>query len=131
MAIIECSQCGKRISDKASKCPGCGHPIISEVPENNVQIKLNIVKNALSITGDQKVTILSGSRELWTGNAGTIALLQIDRPTEITVQYHLSMAHYGGNCTTLIDPAKNRKYVVEATTGFMTSKLFITPVDVF
>ena len=28
MALINCSECGKQISDKASNCPNCGNPII-------------------------------------------------------------------------------------------------------
>ena len=28
MALINCSECGKQISDKASTCPNCGNPII-------------------------------------------------------------------------------------------------------
>ena len=27
MALIECSECGKQVSDKASSCPHCGAPI--------------------------------------------------------------------------------------------------------
>lgn len=27
MALINCSECGKQISDKASSCPSCGNPI--------------------------------------------------------------------------------------------------------
>lgn len=27
MALIDCSECGKQISDKASACPGCGAPV--------------------------------------------------------------------------------------------------------
>ncbi len=27
MALIDCSECGKHVSDKAHACPGCGHPI--------------------------------------------------------------------------------------------------------
>lgn len=27
MAIIKCSECGKKISDKATKCPSCGAPV--------------------------------------------------------------------------------------------------------
>ena len=29
MAMIECPECGKSISDKAATCPGCGCPIAS------------------------------------------------------------------------------------------------------
>ena len=27
MAIIKCPECGRRISDKAKVCPGCGYPM--------------------------------------------------------------------------------------------------------
>lgn len=27
MALIECSECGKQVSDKANSCPNCGNPI--------------------------------------------------------------------------------------------------------
>ncbi len=35
MALIQCPECGKEISDKAGKCPHCGYPI--EETENNVE----------------------------------------------------------------------------------------------
>lgn len=30
MALINCPECGKEISDKAKECPGCGYPITKE-----------------------------------------------------------------------------------------------------
>ena len=27
MALINCEECGKEISDKAASCPGCGAPV--------------------------------------------------------------------------------------------------------
>lgn len=27
MALIECGECGREVSDKAASCPGCGAPI--------------------------------------------------------------------------------------------------------
>lgn len=27
MAIIDCKECGQKVSDKAEKCPKCGNPI--------------------------------------------------------------------------------------------------------
>ncbi len=27
MALIECTECGKQISDQANNCPGCGVPV--------------------------------------------------------------------------------------------------------
>lgn len=44
MALIECSECGKEISEKANACPNCGnlmgHPI-SE-PKNKQQPKIEV-----------------------------------------------------------------------------------------
>ena len=31
MALINCPECGKQISDQAKNCPDCGYPIYSEV----------------------------------------------------------------------------------------------------
>lgn len=31
MAMIQCPECGKDISDKAEKCPNCGYPLSSEI----------------------------------------------------------------------------------------------------
>jgi len=27
MALINCSECGREVSDAAASCPGCGHPL--------------------------------------------------------------------------------------------------------
>ncbi len=40
MALIECEECGKDVSDKAASCPGCGNPIatpdsILDIPPNS------------------------------------------------------------------------------------------------
>lgn len=29
MALIECSECGRQVSDKAESCPGCGAPVVA------------------------------------------------------------------------------------------------------
>ncbi|HZE59640.1 MAG TPA: zinc ribbon domain-containing protein [Burkholderiales bacterium] len=29
MALVNCSECGKQISDRAAACPNCGNPMIS------------------------------------------------------------------------------------------------------
>jgi len=36
MALIKCSECGRDVSDSASSCPNCGHPI-SQINGNSVQ----------------------------------------------------------------------------------------------
>ena len=39
MALVDCSECGKQISDKASSCPHCGSPV-----SNISSIKVGIEK---------------------------------------------------------------------------------------
>lgn len=38
MALINCPECGKEISDKAKSCPNCGHPM---KPHNSITSKAN------------------------------------------------------------------------------------------
>lgn len=34
MALIQCSECGKEISDQISACPHCGYPVQKQTDEN-------------------------------------------------------------------------------------------------
>jgi endogenous inhibitor of DNA gyrase (YacG/DUF329 family) len=34
MALVDCPECGKQVSSEAAACPGCGHPIKTESPED-------------------------------------------------------------------------------------------------
>ncbi|SBV94863.1 conserved hypothetical protein [uncultured Dysgonomonas sp.] len=35
MALINCSECGKEVSDKAASCPNCGNPIVDSLNSDN------------------------------------------------------------------------------------------------
>lgn len=41
MALIQCSECGKEISDKAGACPNCGNPVVRKNPVPKQQIPLD------------------------------------------------------------------------------------------
>ncbi|GHT57123.1 hypothetical protein AGMMS49982_24140 [Bacteroidia bacterium] len=52
MALINCLECGKQVSDKAKKCPQCGCPIREtvddgQVPNSTIQIGLGYPKASL------------------------------------------------------------------------------------
>lgn len=32
MALVNCSDCGREVSDRAPACPGCGAPVAVEAP---------------------------------------------------------------------------------------------------
>ena len=43
MALIECLECGKEISEKAHSCPKCGAPTATPKKINNIQTLLRVV----------------------------------------------------------------------------------------
>ena len=48
MALINCSECNKKISDKSEKCIGCGAPIeVSSLIKKNINTDINIDKNTI------------------------------------------------------------------------------------
>lgn len=40
MALINCPECGKEISDRAGECPHCGYPL-SESDRSNESVRRN------------------------------------------------------------------------------------------
>src|SRR5688572_26286797 len=36
MALIDCAECGKQVSDKAAACPHCGNPMAATAPQTSV-----------------------------------------------------------------------------------------------
>lgn len=64
--LIQCPECGKQISDKASSCPNCGYPMINEKKSNIC--KINDVEYDLSqeislVQNQQKVLAIKVLRE--------------------------------------------------------------------
>lgn len=46
MALIECPECGKEVSDQAKNCPNCGHPIpISNYTNQNSKDSSKLIKH--------------------------------------------------------------------------------------
>lgn len=131
MALIKCPECGKEISDKANSCPNCGYPIESLSSEGIVKIRVSVLKAPTGFNGNQKVSIFSNGKALWEGTSGEVAELFFNGETYVTIKYHMSLMHYGGECSGIIDPAKSKKYNVSARQGIMSTKLVLQPVDVF
>lgn len=40
MALINCPDCGKEVSDQAPTCPNCGRPIKKEVSKSKPEVKV-------------------------------------------------------------------------------------------
>ena len=132
MAIIQCPECRKEVSNIAKNCPNCGCPIKMEQPSNEVKIRMSMIKGTVVFGAKQKVDITIGTKIVWQGHSGDIALLTIDKPTEIKIKYHTNAAYLGGSCSGIIDPKKNQKYnVAPHQTFFFKTNLVLQPVDVF
>ncbi len=131
MALIKCPECGKDVSDKAKLCNNCGCPIEDLSPSGTVKIKLSFLKRQGGVNGKQKATIVADGKTLWEGQVGEIAHIYFEGETNVTIKYHTSMLHFGGECTGIVDPAKSKKYSIVTREGFLSTKLMLQPVDVF
>lgn len=129
MAMIKCPECGKDVSDKAKCCPNCGCPIEFLIPNGIVKIKVSALNAASGLNGNQKVSISSNDKVLWEGNSGEVAELFFEGPTNVKIKYHLSLMHYGGECSGIIDPKKSKKYNVLSRQGIFSTKLVLQSVD--
>lgn len=59
MALINCSECGKEISDKASSCPNCGAPVIIDAKNNDNSEEKIIAKTNRKINKKVIIGIVS------------------------------------------------------------------------
>lgn len=89
MALIDCSECGKQISDKAISCPNCGNPINQTIDvakiENTELLQFpNLPKN-LEIGEEKEVAIFAG---FYDGNEHVNTRLPING--EIHVNSHIN-----------------------------------------
>lgn len=94
MALINCPECGKQISDKAASCPNCGYPIADQpittrAMTGDALIKIpNTERFASGWVGlfcSKKAMITSGGRMIWEGHHGETARLKIEKPTKIEI----------------------------------------------
>lgn len=53
MALIQCPECGKEISDQAASCPHCGYPISSKLEnEQNIAAEVRLQGNEDAKSGE-------------------------------------------------------------------------------
>jgi hypothetical protein len=63
MALIECDECGKDVSDKAASCPGCGNPIAT--PDSILDIPPSSSTQDTSDEGIPDFTPLMRNEGVW------------------------------------------------------------------
>ncbi len=90
MALIQCPECGKQISDKASSCPGCGCPIASQPKSIKVR--------ALSDDRTVRAMVFSiKGVEVARVPIGAVATIYISEPTAIEVKENFLMLTNNNN----------------------------------
>lgn len=121
MALIECPECGRKVSSMAKVCPDCGYPIESINPEGDVRIKT--MKNNINV----KIYNYDTEELLWSGSGNTIATIHVTGPTRIGYVWGLLMGKNGLDQVYTVEAGQ--KYQV-AQGGFLGTKFVLNKVDV-
>ena len=104
MALINCPEGGKEISDKAVNCPNCAFPIAAEKPSGEIWIKI-------FSAGIVKFHIIDAQtgRQIW-GEKEQLARFYLDKPTQINI-----LGGFGSKIVKnyTIDPKVSNKYALK------------------
>ena len=129
MALIQCSECGKEVSDKATACPNCGCPLAEMSTSGLVKIKLprteQISGGWIGLLSSKDAYISSNGKILWRGKHGQTASFTIDKPTNITI----NLGTWGNPVNGTVSP--RTKYELIQDYGFHMKATFkLSEVDV-
>lgn len=86
MALINCPECGKEVSDKAEACIHCGAPL-KEKPLEPVMV------NVPSLDGFQRKFVIEYNGREVTGKSGTTLEFSVKEATTIRVSLHGYFGH--------------------------------------
>lgn len=112
MALISCPECGKRISDKAERCPSCGCPIRVAAKTKKVAIALpntNVIAGgglAAAFLATEAL-ISTGRKILWEGHHGDTATFEINEPTQIVIH----LGRWSNTVEGTVEPGKRYQLV--------------------
>jgi len=135
MALINCPECGRSVSDKAKACPDCAFPIANASPADTSPSGLVRIKMSPFISPKQgpigtQVTLTNENGEiLWEGNTGQTAEVLFNKATKVTIKYHGHMRCVGGEGSGVIDPLLGKKYNVQASAKMFRLILGLQRVD--
>lgn len=59
MPMTSCPTCNRQVSDQASACPGCGHPLVSEAAIAREVVRFRILSAAIIVVGAVLLVSLS------------------------------------------------------------------------
>ena len=129
MALINCPECGKEVSDKAKSCIHCGCPLVDLLmTEGEVRIKMpnNIVEGWVGLFSSRDASVVdTHGKILWRGKHGENARFTIDAPTKVIIEL-------GGWANEVVgEVCPKRKYSLVQDMGVhMLATFRLTEVDV-
>jgi len=89
MALIQCPECSKAISDKAHTCIHCGYPLSEAGVPGEVWIKIpsNVAGGEADFFSFKRVAVKDPRGQiLWEGNHGENARFKVEEPTKIRIE---------------------------------------------
>ena len=129
MALINCPECGKQVSDKAVSCPNCGCPIATTPKSTVVRIKLpntdQFATGWVAMFCSKKASISNGKKILWDGHHGEMASFSIDKPTKIDID----LGGMVNSIFTEVEPGK-RYELVQDKGAHMLATFRLSEVDI-
>ena len=110
MALIDCSECGREISDKAESCPGCGYKNEIEIDEEfadfgkkfphpgemtlisafTLQNKFAQMKNVSGRTSEEIISAVGRPNSVSNGDGGIIVMQWI-KASAFTGGFHIAL----------------------------------------
>lgn len=131
MALINCPECGKEISDKAQSCINCGLPLKELKSGGMVKIKMPVnIAGILNVFGGFNDCIIKNAeteKELWSGKHGQVAEFYLSKATGIVVTF----GNMSNPLECTINPAGNSNYTITLDRGIHWRTTYnISKVDV-
>lgn len=108
MALINCPECGTRVSDTAMSCPSCGYPI-------NKPVSYATIRFEQTYAIRYNCTVICEGKE-YHCKQGEAVEIPVTQPTQVTIK----IAGGNGSCTGKISP--NGRYHVTNGGGFFGFK---------
>ena len=131
MALINCPECGRQVSDKAAACPDCGYPIASAKAGGSVSIKINNnIIDARGFSGSVAASVAivqvndNRGQLLGEGKLGSVIRFRADNEVNVTIRLKHGVTMYSG-------PVRpNCRYELTRLPSLILSKFALNEIDV-
>ncbi len=128
MALIQCPECGRKVSDQAAACPDCGYPIAKANKKGTTLIKIGNVARTNTIASSiiratLVVQLVVDNNIVCEGKMGEVLKIEINKPTSISLKYK----NGGILVTQTVQP--NKRYEILELPSMWTRKFALNEID--